>query len=63
MAQELDSVEQDPLLLVLLDLQNAYKNVDWVRLLTTLEGYCADPHMFNILTVFWDLQEVVTRQN
>ena len=38
LAQELASVDQDPLFLVFLDLLKAYDTVDWVRLLTTLEG-------------------------
>ena len=29
LAQELASVDQDPLLLVLLDLRKAYDNLDW----------------------------------
>ena len=32
------------------------------RTLTTLEGYYAAPHMFRLLEVFWDQNEVVTSQ-
>ena len=37
LAQELASVEQYPLFLVFLDLQNSYNTVDRVRLLTSLK--------------------------
>ena len=38
LAQELVSVDQDPLLLVFLDLRNSYYNLEWGRLLQTLGG-------------------------
>ena len=38
LAQELASVNQDPILLVSLDLGKAYDNLDRGRLLQTLEG-------------------------
>ena len=63
MAQELASMEQDPLFLVFIDLQKAYNTVDRGRLLNNLEGYDAGPHICRILAVFWDQQEVTTLQN
>ena len=45
LAQELDIFDQDPLLLVFLDLQKAYNTVYQGRLMTTLEGYGSGPHM------------------
>ena len=61
--QELASVDQDLLLLVFLDLQKSYNNIDHGRLLTTLEGYGAGPHICRILEVFWNQKEVITHQN
>ena len=43
LAQELVSVDQDPLLLVFLDLRKFYYNIDQGRLIKTLEGYGAGP--------------------
>ena len=37
--QELESVEQDPLLLVFLDLKKAYNNLDHGQILQKLGGY------------------------
>ena len=45
LVQDLSSMDQDPLLLVFLDLQKAYDTVDCGRLLTTLEEYCSGPRM------------------
>ena len=61
--QDLAGVEQDPLLLVFLDLLKAYDTVDRVHLMMNLEGYGAGPHMCKLLSVFWDQQEVITCQN
>ena len=61
--QDLDIMDQDPLLLAFLNLSKDYDTVDRGRLLTTLEGYGAGPRMCRILEVFWDQQEVVTHQN
>ena len=36
MEHELDSIDQDIIFLVFLDIQNVYNTVDWGRLLTTL---------------------------
>ena len=63
LAQELASVDQDPLFLVFLDLKRSYDTVDCGRLLTTLEGYGAVPCMCRLLAVFWYQHEVVNRQN
>ena len=63
LAHELASVDQDPLLLVFLDLHKAYLTVDCDHLLTTLEGYGAGTHMCRLLEMFWYQQEVVTHQN
>ena len=43
-----------PLLLVLLDLRKAYDTVDQERLLITMEGYGAGPHMCGLLESLWD---------
>ena len=45
MEQELASVDQYPLFLVLLDLRKAYSTLDIGGLLTILEGYGASPHI------------------
>ena len=63
LAQGLSSVDQEPLLLVLLDLIKAYNNLYCGRLLKTLEGYREGPKMWGILADLWAWQEVVTRQN
>ena len=54
MAKELEIMDQDPLLLVFLELKKAYDTVDRGQLLTTLEGYGAGPHMCRILQKFWE---------
>ena len=61
--QELDSVYQDHLFLLFLDLCKTYDMVDSVRLLKTLEEYGAGPRMCRLLAVVWDQQEVFIRQN
>ena len=63
LVQELDSVDQGPPFLIFLYLRKAYETVDCGQLQKTLERYGADPHMFRLVVVFWDQQEVVTRQN
>ena len=61
--QELASINQESLFLVLLDLHKAYDTLDWGCLLTTLEGYDAGPYMCGILDKFWERQEATTYQN
>ena len=63
LAQELASIDQDPLFLLLLDLRKAYDTLgrDW--LLITLEGYGAGPRMCGLLEFFWEFQQVAPRQN
>ena len=63
LAQELSSVDQEPLLLVLLDLIKAYEKLYRGRLLKTLEGYGEGPKMWGILADLWAWKAVVTRQN
>ena len=63
MVQELASLDQDPLVLIFLDLKKAYATVYRGLLLMTLEVYGAGPHMFRLLETFWEHQEVFTHQN
>ena len=56
-------MDQDPLLLVFLDLLKAYNTVDCGHLMMMLEGYNPGPCMFRLLALFWYQQEVVTCQN
>ena len=63
LAQELESVDQDPLFLVFLDLRKAYEKIYRGRLTNTLEGYGAGLKLQGLLKEFWSRQEVVTRQN
>ena len=56
-------MEQDPLLLVLLDLRKAYGNVDKGRRLQTIDGYGVEPKLRGLLAKFWLIQKVVTLQN
>ena len=49
LAQELASIDQDPLFLVSLDLRKAYETVDWYHLIITLEGYGSGPRICGIL--------------
>ena len=62
-SQELASIYQDPLFLVLLDLRKAYDTVDQEQLLIKLEGYGAGPCLCGILGTLWGHQHVVPRQN
>ena len=63
LAQELDSIYQDPLLLVFLDLRKAYNTVDQDRRIIALEGYGAGPWLCGLLEAFWEYHQVVPRQN
>ena len=53
LAQELVSMDQDPLFLVFSYLWKPYNNIYWVRLIKTLEGYGAAPKLQEILAKFW----------
>ena len=63
LAQELKSVYQDPLFLVLLDLIKVYDNIYQGRLLQTLDGYGAGPKLQELLAGFCLIQEVVNCHN
>ena len=63
LAQEMESVDQEPLFWVLLDLRKSYDNLDRGRLMKTLEGYGSGPKIRDVLAGFWAQQEVVTRHN
>ena len=52
-AQELASVDHDPLLQVFLYLRKAYNTVDRKRLIQILEGYGAGPRLCGLLEDFW----------
>ena len=56
-------MDQDPLLLVFLDLRKAYKDLARGRLKQKLEGYGMGPKLWGLLVEFWERQEVVTFQN
>ena len=61
--QQLSVVEQSPLFKVFLDLKKAYDTLDRHRALEILEAYGAGPRMLRLLRRFWELQQVVARQN
>ena len=63
LVQDLVSMDQEPLFLVLLYLKKAYNTIDSGRILTTLEGYGTSTHMCRLLATFWEQQEVATHQN
>ena len=63
LSQELASIDQDPLFLVLLDLRKVYGTVDRECLLITLEGYELGTRMCGLLETFWYCQQVLSRQN
>ena len=56
-------MDQNPILLVLLDLNKAYYTIERGRLLSTLEIYSTCPCMCRLLAVFWNQQEFVTHKN
>ena len=60
-AQDIASVDHDPLFLVFLDLRKSYDTLDRESLIHTLEGYGVGPHMCGLLETFWDHQQVVPR--
>ena len=52
LAQELASVDHDPLLLVFLDFHKVYNTVDSYRRIHTLERYGVGPRMCGLLETF-----------
>ena len=62
-AQELASVDHDPIFLVFLELRKSYNTVDRELRIQTLEEYGAVSHMCGFLEKFWSHQKVVPRQN
>ena len=63
LAQDLASIDQDPLFLVFLDILKAYDTVDQDRLIITLKGYGSGPRMCGILGNLWYCQKLVPRKN
>ena len=61
LAQELARVDHEPFLLIVLDLWKEYNTVDRDRLIQTLEGYRAKPHMCGLLETLWDHKQVAPR--
>ena len=61
LAQDFSSIDQDPLLLVFLDLRKAYDTTGWEGLIITLKGYGAGPRLCGLLETFWDCHRVVPR--
>ena len=59
MAQYLSRIDQDPLLLLLLDLRKAYDMLDRECTLQILEGYGSVPRLRGILAEFWENQEAL----
>ena len=53
LAQELASINQDPLFFIFLDLSNSYDMVERSRLIRTLEGYGMGPQICNLCATFW----------
>ena len=51
--KELESVDQDPLLLVFLDLRKSLKKIDLGRLIQILAGYGVRPKLLVLLVKFW----------
>ena len=62
-SQELSRIDQDPLLLVFMDLRKVYGTFHQERLLITLEGYGASTCLCGLLETFWECQQVVLRHN
>ena len=63
LAQELASLENEPLFVIFLDLRKAYDTVDRTRSLQTFEEYGMGPNMLRLLRNYWANQVIVPRQN
>ena len=63
LAQKLTCIDQDPILLVFLDLCKVHNMVDHGPLLIALEVYSAGPHICRLLVLLLGQQEVVIQQN
>ena len=61
--KKLESVNKDPLFLVLLYLSNSYDNPYRGRILQTLSGYRSGPKLQGLMAEFWLHQTGVTCQN
>ena len=61
LAQELVSIYQEPLFLLLLHLRKAYDIVDRERLIQTLEVYGTGPRLCGLFETLWSHQKVVPR--
>ena len=48
LSQDMAIIDQDSIFLVFLDLHKAYDTLERCRLLMTLKGYGAGPHMYGI---------------
>ena len=53
---------QTPAYGIVLDLRKAYDAIDWSRTLEILEGCGVGPNFWNLLTAYWDQQQMVARQ-
>ena len=58
-----DTVHKGTIFLALIDLINAYGNIDHGRILQTPERYGEGPKLWVLLEEFWSHQEVFTSQN
>ena len=61
LAQELTSVDNNPLFLVFLDLRKAYDTVDRECLIQILEVYGEGPRLCVLLENFWYHQNIIPR--
>ena len=63
LVQELASVYNDPIFLVLLEPWKDYDNLDCGCILQTSEGYGAGTKIRGIMEELWSHKEVITQQN